>query len=91
MGSILKAAAWIWLGNDNSWDIFCDDKSALIMNWSACTEISKILQNIVLNSAAGLVISGKAKKFKEAINMVNYNIDNGHVINKLKSLIDSNE
>ena len=50
-------------------------------------ETSPIRDNIILNSAAGLVISNKAKDIRKGIEMVNYNINNGHVIKKLNTLI----
>ena len=50
-------------------------------------ETGPIKDNIVLNAAAGLVITNNASNIKEAIEMVNYNITNGIVIKKLNSLI----
>ena len=51
-------------------------------------ETGPIKDNIVLNAAAGLVITNKEQSnIKEAIEMVNYNITNGIVIKKLNSLI----
>jgi anthranilate phosphoribosyltransferase len=62
-------------------------ENAFLMENAFKGETGPIRDNIVLNSAAGLVISEKAKNIKEAINMVNYNIDNGVVMKKLKSLV----
>ena len=50
-------------------------------------ETGPIRDNVVLNSAVGLVISNKAKNIHEGIEMVNYNINNGLVIKKLNSLV----
>ncbi len=50
-------------------------------------ESGAIRENIVLNSAAGLLISEKVNTLKEGIKLVEQNIDNGLVYRKLLSLI----
>lgn len=49
-------------------------------------ETGAIRDNIVLNAAAGLLISGKVKTIKQGISVVENKINNGLILNKLKSL-----
>ena len=50
-------------------------------------ETGAIRDNIVLNAAAGLLISEKVKTIKQGISIVEDKLNNGSVLNKLKSLI----
>ena len=50
-------------------------------------ETGAIRDNIVLNAAAGLLISDKVKTIKEGINVIENKISNGLILNKLKTLI----
>ena len=63
------------------------NENAFLMKKVFEGETSAIRDNVVLNSAAGLLISNKAKNIREGIEMVNYNINNGIVIKKLNALI----
>ena len=63
------------------------NENAFLMKKVFEGETSPIRDNVVLNSAAGLLISNKAKNIREGIEMVNYNINNGLVIKKLNTLI----
>ena len=63
------------------------NENAFLMKKVFEGETSPIRDNVVLNSAAGLLISNKAKNIREGIEMVNYNINNGLVIKKLNALI----
>ena len=49
-------------------------------------ETGAIRDNIVLNASAGLLISGKVKTIKQGISVVENKINNGLILNKLKSL-----
>lgn len=49
-------------------------------------ETGAIRDNIIINSAAGLLISEKVKTLKEGIEIVKNKIDNGEVLKKLDSL-----
>ena len=50
-------------------------------------ESGAIRDNVVLNTAAGLVICDKVKNIQEGINKATVNIDNGLGLKKLNSLI----
>jgi len=63
------------------------DENAFLMKKVFEGETSAIRDNVVLNSAAGLVVSNKAKNIGEGIEMVKHNINNGLVIKKLNALI----
>ena len=63
------------------------EENAFVMKKVFQGETGPIKDNIVLNAAAGLVITNNASNIKEAIEMVYYNISNGIVIKKLNSLI----
>ena len=63
------------------------NENAFLMKRVFEGETGPIRDNVVLNSAVGLVISNKAKNIHEGIEMVNYNINNGLVIKKLNSLV----
>ena len=63
------------------------NENAFLMKKVFEGETSPIRDNVVLNSAAGLLISNKAKNIREGIEMVNYNINNGLVIKKLNALL----
>ena len=52
-------------------------------------ETGAIRDNIILNAAAGLLISDKVKTIKQGINTVEDKINNGLILNKLKTLIKS--
>ena len=49
-------------------------------------ETGAIRDNIVLNAAAGLLISDKVTTIKQGISVVENKINNGLILNKLKSL-----
>ncbi len=52
-------------------------------------ETGAIRDNIILNAAAGLLISDKVKTIKQGIKTVEDKINNGLILNKLKTLIQS--
>ncbi len=62
-------------------------ENAFIMKRAFEGETGAIRDNIVLNSAAGLLISEKVKTLNQGIKIVESKIDNGLVLNKLLSLI----
>jgi len=62
-------------------------ENAFIMKRTFEGETGAIRDNIVLNSAAGLLISEKVKTLNQGIKVVESKIDNGLVLNKLLSLI----
>ncbi len=51
-------------------------------------ETGAIRDNIVLNAAAGLVISDKVKTIKQGVSVVEDKINNGLILKKLKTLIE---
>ena len=61
--------------------------NAFIMKRTFEGETGAIRDNIILNSAAGLLISEKVKTLNQGIKLVESKIDNGLVLNKLLSLI----
>ena len=62
-------------------------ENAFIMKRAFEGETGAIRDNIVLNSANGLLISEKVKTLNQGIKIVESKIDNGLVLNKLLSLI----
>ena len=50
-------------------------------------ESGAIRDNVILNTAAGLVICEKVKNIKEGVTKATINIDNGLGLKKLNSLI----
>ena len=63
------------------------EENAFIMRRLFEGESGAIRDNVVLNTAAGLVICDKVKNIQEGINKANVNIDNGLGLKKLNSLI----
>ncbi len=64
-------------------------ENAFIMKRLFEGESGAIRDNVALNSAAGLVICGKAKNIEEGVKMAYNNLDNGSGLKKLNDLINS--
>ena len=65
------------------------EENAFIMRRLFEGESGAIRDNVVLNTAAGLLICNKVKNIKEGISKATTNIENGHGLKKLNSLITS--
>ncbi len=63
------------------------EENAFIMRRLFEGESGAIRDNVILNTAAGLIICEKAKNIKEGISKATMNIDNGLGLKKLNSLI----
>ena len=64
-------------------------ENAFIMRRLFEGESGAIRDNVILNTAAGLVICNKVKNIKEGVSKATINIDNGLGLKKLNSLITS--
>ena len=62
-------------------------ENAFMMRRAFEGETGAIRDNIILNSAAGLLISENVKTLNQGIKLVESKIDNGLVLNKLSSLL----
>lgn len=65
------------------------DENAYIMHRLFEGETGAIRDNVLLNTAACLVITGKVKNLKEGVNFAAKNIDNFSAKHKLENLIDT--
>ena len=64
-------------------------ENAFIMKRLFEGESGAIRDNVILNSAAGLMICNKAKHIEDGIKMASTNLDNGSGLKKLNDLINS--
>ena len=64
-------------------------ENAFIMKRLFEGESGAIRDNVILNSAAGLIICNKAENIEDAIKMASTNLDNGSGLKKLNDLINS--
>ena len=65
------------------------EENAFMMRRLFEGESGAIRDNVILNTAAGLLICNKVKNIKEGISKATINIDNGQGLKKLNSLITS--
>ena len=63
------------------------DENAFLLKEFLKGETGPIRDNLVLNTAVGLLISEKVDNLKDGIKLIEKNIDNGLVYKKLMSLI----
>ncbi len=64
-------------------------ENAFIMKRLFEGESGAIRDNVILNSAAGLMICNKAKNIEDGIKMASTNLDNGSGLKKLNDLVNS--
>ena len=64
-------------------------ENAFIMKRLFEGESGAIRDNVILNSAAGLIICNKAKHIEDGIKMASTNLDNGSGLKKLNDFVNS--
>lgn len=74
--------------NENELKGGTPDENAFIMKRLFEGETGAIRDNVILNTAAGLVVSNKVKNLNEGLELARKNIDNGLAQKKLLSLIN---